>query len=175
MPRPFSLGLVALAKSCRPSAPPPHVNGTPLQPHRRAQPRTSLHPSFSRPWHRNLPADRQRLADTRRSRQFRLAGQPTLRRTTLNAAIADAPLKGRNGDAEVLRCRHRLADLGYIWNPPDAEDLRQPGVPTLMDYVVTLSAPQVVTPAPTDRQTRYFASKLERGRASPEREHKLHE
>lgn len=63
------------------------------------------------------------------------AGQPALRRTALNEAIADALPEGRSGDAEVLQCRDNLADLGYVWNPPEADDLWQPGVPSLMDYV----------------------------------------
>ncbi|MDE0272536.1 MAG: hypothetical protein OXP11_15195 [Gammaproteobacteria bacterium] len=63
------------------------------------------------------------------------AGQPGLRRTALNEAIADALPEGQSGDAEVLQCCDNLADLGYVWNPPDADDLWQPGVPSLMDCV----------------------------------------
>ena len=63
------------------------------------------------------------------------AGRGSLRRNALNDAIARALPEGRDGTTEVLQCRDRLSDLGYVWNPPDAEDAWQPGIPSLMDYV----------------------------------------
>lgn len=63
------------------------------------------------------------------------AGQGSLRRKALNDAIATALPEGRDGTTEVLQCRDRLSDLGYVWNPPDADDAWQPGIPSLMDYV----------------------------------------
>lgn len=61
--------------------------------------------------------------------------QATLPRATLNAAISEALPKGQATAADVLRCRDHLSDLGYIWNPPEADDAWQPGIPSLMDYV----------------------------------------
>ena len=63
------------------------------------------------------------------------AGQDSLRRKALNGAIAAALPEGRNGTTEVLQCRDRLSDLGYVWNPPDGDDGWQPGIPSLMAYV----------------------------------------
>ncbi len=63
------------------------------------------------------------------------AGQDALPRSVLNDAIATALPEGGNGAPEVLQCRDRLSDLGYVWNPPDADDAWQPGIPSLMDYV----------------------------------------
>ncbi len=57
-----------------------------------------------------------------------------LRSRELNAAIAEV-LATDGSTARVLQCRDRLATVGYIWKPPDAEDLWQPGIPSLMDYV----------------------------------------
>ena len=61
-------------------------------------------------------------------------GRATLRSGELNALIAEA-LPADNSTAQVLRCRDRLAAIGYVWKPPDAEDVWQPGIPSLMDYV----------------------------------------
>lgn len=62
-------------------------------------------------------------------------GHSTLPQTTLNAAIAEALPSAAPATAEVLRCRDQLTDLGYVWNPPAADDAWYPGIPSLMEYV----------------------------------------
>ena len=62
------------------------------------------------------------------------AERATLRSGELNAMIAEA-LPGESSAAQVLECRDRLAMVGYVWKPPDAEDVWQPGIPSLMTYV----------------------------------------
>lgn len=61
-------------------------------------------------------------------------GRATLHSRELNAVIAGA-LAQASSTAEVLGCRDRLAMLGYVWKPPDAEAVWQPGIPSLMTYV----------------------------------------
>ena len=61
-------------------------------------------------------------------------GRATLHSSELNAVIAEA-LPGETSTAEVLGCRDRLAMVGYVWKPPDAEAVWQPGIPSLMTYV----------------------------------------
>ena len=61
-------------------------------------------------------------------------GRATLHSSELNAVIAEA-LPGQISTAEVLGCRDRLAMVGYVWKPPDAEAVWQPGIPSLMTYV----------------------------------------
>ena len=61
-------------------------------------------------------------------------GRATLHSRELNAVIAEA-LAQASSTAEVLGCRDRLAMLGYVWKPPDAEAVWQPGIPSLMTYV----------------------------------------
>ena len=61
-------------------------------------------------------------------------GRATLHSSELNAVIAEA-LPGETSTAEVLGCRDRLAMVGYVWKPPDAEAIWQPGIPSLMTYV----------------------------------------
>ena len=56
-----------------------------------------------------------------------------LRSSDLNAVIREG-LPGEGAFEDVLHCRDRLAAVGYVWKPP-AEDLWQPGIPSLMDYV----------------------------------------
>ncbi len=63
-------------------------------------------------------------------------GRTTLCSGELNAAIAEALAAGSTA-AQVLRCRDRLATVGYVWKPPDAEDVWQPGIPSLLDYVAS--------------------------------------
>lgn len=63
-------------------------------------------------------------------------GRATLRSGELNAAIAEALAAGGTA-AQVLRCRDRLATVGYVWKPPDSEDVWQPGIPSLLDYVAS--------------------------------------
>ena len=57
-----------------------------------------------------------------------------LRSRELNAIIAEAS-PGDESSAKVLRHRDRLATLGYVWKPPEAEDAWQPGIPSLMEYI----------------------------------------
>ena len=61
-------------------------------------------------------------------------GRATLHGSELNAVIAEA-LPGEISTAEVPGCRDRLAMVGYVWKPPDAEAVWQPGIPSLMTYV----------------------------------------
>ena len=68
----------------------------------------------------------------------------TLRSRELNAIIAAASPED-DTTAQVLRYRDRLAALGYVWKPPDAEDLWQPGIPSLMDHVAA-HAPRLSRP-----------------------------
>jgi len=63
-----------------------------------------------------------------------LDGRATLHGRELNAVIA-AALAGEGSTAEVLDRRDRLAMLGYVWKPPDAEAVWQPGIPSLMAYI----------------------------------------
>lgn len=61
-------------------------------------------------------------------------GRATLHGSELNAVIA-AALAGEGSTAEVLDCRDRLAMVGYVWKPPDAEAVWQPDIPSLMTYI----------------------------------------
>ena len=79
--------------------------------------------------------EREELVNVAASVAEAFAGQGSLRRKALNDAIAAALPEGRDGTTEVLQCRDRLNDLGYVWNPPGADDAWQPGIPSLMDYV----------------------------------------
>ena len=62
-------------------------------------------------------------------------GRSTLPQSTLNAAIAEALPSSAAATPDVLRCRDQLTDLGYVWNPPAADDGWYPGIPSLMEYV----------------------------------------
>ena len=62
-------------------------------------------------------------------------GQKTLRGRELNAAIR-AATEDESGD-DTLQRRDSLAAVGYVWKPPEAPDLWQPGISSLMDYVQT--------------------------------------
>ena len=62
------------------------------------------------------------------------AERATLRSSELNALIAKA-LPNGSATAQVLECRDRLAWLGYVWKPPDAPNVWQPGIPNLMTYI----------------------------------------
>ena len=79
--------------------------------------------------------EREELVNVAASVAGAFAGQGSLRHRALNDAIATALPKGRDGTTQVLQCRDRLNDLGYVWNPPGADDAWQPGIPSLMDYV----------------------------------------
>ena len=61
-------------------------------------------------------------------------GRATLHGSELNAVIAEA-LPREISTAQVLGCRDRLVMVGYVWKPPDAEAVWQPGIPSLMTYV----------------------------------------
>ena len=65
-------------------------------------------------------------------------GRPTLRGHELNAAIGAATGDASQDDA--LQQRDGLAAVGYVWKPPEAPDLWQPGIPSLMDYIQTYAA-----------------------------------
>ena len=67
-------------------------------------------------------------------------GRATMHSRELNAVIAEA-LPEASATAEVLECRDRLAMLGYVWKPPDAEAVWQPGIPSLMTYVAAHADP----------------------------------
>ena len=60
-------------------------------------------------------------------------GQVSLAQRAVNAAIADA--LGIDSASAVAQCRDRLAAVGYVWNPPGAGDMWQPGIPSLMRHV----------------------------------------
>ena len=79
--------------------------------------------------------EREQMIDVAAELALAFADRTTKKRAALNKAIAAALPDGQDSTADVLRCRDRLADLGYVWNPPDADDAWQPGIPSLMDYV----------------------------------------
>ena len=60
-------------------------------------------------------------------------GRVSLAQRAVNAAIADA--LGIDSASTVAQCRDRLAAVGYVWNPPGAGDMWQPGIPSLMRHV----------------------------------------
>ena len=60
-------------------------------------------------------------------------GQVSLAQRTVNAAIADA--LGIDSASTVAQCRDRLAAVGYVWSPPGAGDVWQPGIPSLVRHV----------------------------------------
>ena len=70
-------------------------------------------------------------------------GRTSLPQDALNAAIAGAA--GAESISAVTQARDRLAGVGYVWNPPGAGDLWQPGIPSLMRHVRAAFAP--VSPA----------------------------
>ncbi len=78
--------------------------------------------------------ERAELLDVAAQLATSFGDQATLPRAALNAAIKEA-FPGQATTAQVLRCRDRLSDLGYIWNPPEADDGWRPGIPSFMDYV----------------------------------------
>ncbi len=62
-------------------------------------------------------------------------GRDILRGRELNAAIS--AVTGAQSQYDILRCRERLATVGFVWKPPESPDLWQPGIPSLMDYIQT--------------------------------------
>ena len=65
-------------------------------------------------------------------------GRRKLRGRELNAAISAAT--GDESRDDALQRRDGLAAVGYVWKPPEAPDLWQPGIPSLMDYIQTYAA-----------------------------------
>ena len=62
-------------------------------------------------------------------------GKPNLERYELNDVIARTMGPWEASTSDVLRCRDRLTDLGYVWSPPGTGGVWQPGIPSLMEYV----------------------------------------
>ena len=62
------------------------------------------------------------------------AGRADLPGRELIAAIATA-LGDGVPHTKVLCCQDALAATGYVWKPPAAGDVWEPGIPSLMDYV----------------------------------------
>ena len=53
------------------------------------------------------------------------------------AACAFRP-SGRSQDtvsADALQFQEELANVGYVWRPPGAGNIWQPGIPSLMSYI----------------------------------------
>lgn len=82
--------------------------------------------------------ERQNLLDPATRVAVAFDDQRTLRGRELNAAIA--PATGGVSAEQALQYRDRLAGVGYVWKPPDAPDVWQPGIPSLMDYIKTHAA-----------------------------------
>ena len=61
------------------------------------------------------------------------AARGTLVQDELNAVMAAA--LGVDGVPEIVRCRNKLATVGYVWKPPGAGDRWRPGIPSLMRYL----------------------------------------
>ena len=57
----------------------------------------------------------------------------TLTGRALKSAIA-AALPGGSG-ADALQFQEELASVGYVWRPPGAGNIWQPGIPSLMSYI----------------------------------------
>ena len=74
-------------------------------------------------------------------------GRATLHGSELSAVIAEA-LPGETSTAEVLGCRDRLAIVGYVWKPPEAEAVWQPGIPSLMTYIASHGRTLTGRPSP---------------------------
>ena len=66
----------------------------------------------------------------------------TLREHELDSVIRTTLGRGHAAGDEGLVLQHRdaLAEVGYVWKPPHAEDVWQPGIPSLMEYVKTHAA-----------------------------------
>ena len=79
--------------------------------------------------------ERNELVDVAARLAAAFRGRSTLRQSVLNAAIAGGLPPAAAATADVLRCRDQLNDLGYVWNPPAADDAWHAGIPSLMDYV----------------------------------------
>ena len=83
--------------------------------------------------HRRDELGRQGLLQVAASVADAFAGRATLAQDSLDAVIADA--LALDSTPEIVRCRDRLAMVGYVWKPPGAGDRWQPGIPSLMHYV----------------------------------------
>ena len=68
----------------------------------------------------------------------RAVGQAYVGRHTISENEVDKVLT----DVAAVSSRHPrdfrlvLRDMGYIWSPPGAEDNYEPGIPTLMNYIM---------------------------------------
>ena len=62
------------------------------------------------------------------------ADRATLSSEELNTVIGEA--SAEDSTAAILRFRDQLATTGFFWKPPDAGDTWQPGIPSLMEYVI---------------------------------------
>ena len=85
--------------------------------------------------HRRNELERQELLPVAARVADAFEGRASLAQNAVNAAIADAIGASSGSAAAVARCRSRLAAVGYVWNPPDAGDLWQPGIPSLMTHI----------------------------------------
>ena len=61
-------------------------------------------------------------------------GRKTLTGREFNAAVAATGAINRTGGS-AHRVRDDLSELGYVWKPPEGDNLWHPGIPSLMDYV----------------------------------------
>ncbi len=62
------------------------------------------------------------------------AGTEAMREHELDTVIA-AALPPGTGATQTDHCRKQIGKLGYVWNPPEADDIWQPGIPSLMTYM----------------------------------------
>ena len=83
--------------------------------------------------HRRDELERQDLLGVAASVADAFAERATLAQDELNAVIADT--QALDSTPDIVRCRDRLAMVGYVWKPPGAGDRWQPGIPSLMRYV----------------------------------------
>ena len=83
--------------------------------------------------HRRDELERQDLLSVAAAVAGAFAARETLAQDELNAIIAAA--LAVDAVPEVVRCRNRLATVGYVWKPPGAGDRWQPGIPSLMRYL----------------------------------------
>ena len=58
----------------------------------------------------------------------------TLTGREFDAAVAATRAANRTG-GPVRHIRDDLSELGYVWKPPEGDNLWHPGIPSLMDYV----------------------------------------
>ena len=83
--------------------------------------------------HRRDELERQDLLPVAAAVADAFAARATLAQDDLNTVIAGA--LAVDTVPEIVRCRNRLATVGYVWKPPGAGDRWQPGIPSLMRYL----------------------------------------